>query len=378
MPERSTHDVVVVGGGPAGLATALAARLQGAQVVVLDRRRPPLDKPCGEGLMPDGLDALERLGVSLGTCRHHPLAGIRYIDGEVVAAARFPARPGAGIRRLDLHRAMVHAAERVGIDLRWGVSADGLLPGRGPSFGGVATAGGDVRARFVIAADGLRSWLRKEAGLAGRTEPRSRQRFGVRRHLRMAPWSDHVEVYWAERCEAYVTPVAADEVGIALLWHGKADGWSELLARIPALEARVADASAASRDAGCGPLAQRTRAVIRGNLALAGDAAGYVDAITGEGLALAFHQAEALGGALARGSLRGYPRAHRRICAWPDRLTRAVLALERRPVLRKRAIRALAAKPQLFARLLAVHTRALPPGRAVVPTLRLLLAGATS
>jgi flavin-dependent dehydrogenase len=103
------------------------------------------------------------------------------------------------------------------------------------------------------------------------------------------------------------------------------------------------------------------RGVVRGNLALAGDASGYVDAITGEGLSLAFQQAEALAAALAAGDLRRYAAAHRRAARLPDAMTRLLLFAEARPGLRRRTVRALAADPALFSRLLAIHARQLPP-----------------
>jgi len=369
---RPAVDVAVIGGGPAGLATALAAHRLGLRAVVLDKRQPPLDKPCGEGLMPDGLAALERLGAARERLRHHRLVGIRYLDGEIVVSARFNGAPGAGIRRTNLHRALLEAAQVAGIDLRWGTACRGLHFGDQHRVSALDTDAGPLTARFVVAADGLRSSLRTAAGLDGRPEARRYQRFGVRRHLRLAPWTDHVEVYWADRCEAYVTPVGPDEVDVACLWHGPARGWRDLVTRVPALVARLGKARATSRDAGCGPLGQRVRGVVRGNLALVGDAAGYVDAITGEGLSLAFLEAEALAEALAEDDLARYARAHRRICTWPDRLTRAVLALERRPALRRRALRALAREPRIFAQLLAVHTRCQPPRSALLPAIRLL------
>ncbi|HSN87115.1 MAG TPA: hypothetical protein VL025_10185, partial [Thermoanaerobaculia bacterium] len=132
-------------------------------------------------------------------------------------------------------------------------------------------------------------------------------------------------------------------------------------ARFPALRERVAGVEPASRDRGAGTLHQRVRGVHRGNLALVGDAAGYLDAITGEGLAIALHQSAALVEALRQGDLGSYRIASRRIHRLPDSLTALMLALERRPRLRARAIRALAAEPALFSLLLGIHGRLLPP-----------------
>lgn len=220
---------------------------------------------------------------------------------------------------------------------------------------------GAFAARWIVGADGLRSHVREWAGLAGEEGPH--RRFGVRRHFAMAPWSDFVEVYWGPACEAYVTPVSGDEVGVALLWSEGKTGFDDLLARFPALRAKVAGAGAASRDRGAGPFHQRARAVRRGNVALVGDAAGYLDALTGEGLAVALHESAALVEAVAAGDLGRYAAAHRRINRLPNTMTSLMLALERRPRLRARAVRALAAEPALFSRLLGIHARTLPPRR---------------
>ncbi len=357
-------EVLIVGGGPAGLAAAIAARREGLEVTVVDRRRPPIDKACGEGLMPDGLEILRRLGVELAADRMRPFYGIRYLDGETTAVGRFPGVSGAGVRRLELHRALVRRAEQAGVDLRWQTRVEAVNDLR------LETSAGTFVARWVVGADGLRSRLRAWAGLDA---PESAwQRFGVRRHFAVAPWSDCVEVYWARDCEAYVTPVAAGEVGVAMLWSGRKAGFDRLLESFPRLAGRLAGARPASKDRGCGPLRQRVRAVTRGRLALIGDAAGYLDAITGEGLSIAFHQAEALATALKAADLRLYARRCRRIVALPETMTRLLLFVERRPALRRRVIRALAREPAIFSRLLAVHCRALPARRGFETAPRLL------
>src|SRR5690606_4447244 len=138
---------------------------------------------------------------------------------------------------------------------------------------------GELAERWVIGADGLHSRLRRDAGLAG-PAPRGAARFGVRRHYRGVEAGARVEVLFGRDAEAYLTPLGGGELGVALLWQGAARGFDDLLARRfpPELARRLAAGAASSRDRGAGPFRQRPRGVIRGSLALIGDAAGYVDA----------------------------------------------------------------------------------------------------
>jgi flavin-dependent dehydrogenase len=343
----SGHDLVIVGGGPAGLATAIRARMAGLRVVVLDASKPPIDRPCGEGLMPDGVDRLEALGVRVPADRQRAFCGIRYRDGEVVAEGLFDGRPGVGIRRPVLHRALADRAAALGAELAWGTEVRGLTDH------GVATAGGELSGRLVVGADGRSSRVRRWAGLEGR--PPRAGRFGVRRHFQMAPWSDRVEVHWGVGCEGYVTPVAPELVGVAMMWSGRAGGFDDLLSRLPGLAARVAGAPAASRDAGAGPFGARARTVAEGRVLLVGDAACCLDPITGEGVALALQSAEALVEAVVEGDLGRYRRAHARLMRAPAWLNRLVQLLEQRPKLRRRVIAGLAARPDLFRRFLAAR-----------------------
>ncbi|MGD9253223.1 MAG: FAD-dependent monooxygenase, partial [Holophagae bacterium] len=172
MVER--RDVVVAGGGPAGLATAIAAREAGLDVLVLDGARPTIDKPCGEGLMPDGVDLLRGLGVRIDERESRPFRGVRYVDGSLVAEGRFPGRPGLGIRRTRLHDALRTRADEVGVECRWGTRVTSL------EATGFATEAGAVAGRYLVAADGRTSRIRRWAGLEGPAA--RRRRFGVRRH----------------------------------------------------------------------------------------------------------------------------------------------------------------------------------------------------
>lgn len=344
---------MVIGGGPAGLATALGLRRSRHDVVVIDRYQPPIDKACGEGLMPDGVRVLSELGVDLDQEVGAPLQGIRYIDGNVQAEARFRGESGFGIRRPLLHQMLVERATRSGVELMWGEAVQRL------DHNEVVTDRRRIRARWIIGADGLHSRVRRWAGLSS---TRARFcRFGVRRHYAIAPWTDLVEVHWADGCEAYVTPISAREVGVAFLWSGSKTGFAGLLKRIPDLERRLGDSDIVSADRGAARLEQRSRGVHHGSVALVGDAAGYRDAITGEGLSMAFHQAKALTSAIEGENLQEYEQAARRLARLPNAMIRLLLEIERRPWLRRRLIRTLASEPGLFERLLAIHARAARP-----------------
>ena len=341
--------MLILGGGPAGLATAIAARQRGLDALVLDRAVPPIDKPCGEGIMPGGVEALARLGVDLAG-HGRTFRGIRYLGDDVSVRADFPGVRGRALRRPLLHRLMLDRATEAGVRFAWGT------PVRGIDGASARTDGATFTGHWLIGADGLHSRVRRWSGLSGPS--RGRPRFGVRRHYRIAPWSDDVEVYWGERCEAYVWGAAQDEVGVAMLWSGEKSDFDRLLTRFPELAHRLDGATVTSRDRGAGPFDQRPRRLHRGPVALVGDAAGYRDAITGEGLALAFHQAMALARCLAEGDLRPYAAAVRRLTRRPYLFIRLLLAAERRPALRRRLLTLLAAQPDLFQRLLAGHSGA--------------------
>jgi flavin-dependent dehydrogenase len=340
MAERNA--VLIVGAGPAGLAAAIEARRVGLDVTVLDRRRPPIDAACGEGLMPAGVERLLGLGVRILGSESAMFHGVRYLDGEVVAEARFSASAGLGIRRTGLHRALLERVEELGVEPRWGTTA------RSFDGSGVDTDCGRFEADWIVAADGRLSRMRQWAGIA--TTRRGRSRFGVRRHFRLRPWADVVEVFWTDQGEAYVTPVGPETVGVAILSARRPLDFDRELGHFPALAARLDGAPVVSKDRGAGPFGHRPETVVKGRLALIGDASGSLDPITGEGVSVAIGQARALVRAIRGGALDDYRADHGRIMRLPRLLTNLLLRAEGRPGIRRRLIKVLAASPRLFSR----------------------------
>jgi flavin-dependent dehydrogenase len=340
-------DVFIVGGGPAGLAAAIAARAKGFRVIVADGAKPPITKACGEGLLPDALKALSELGVELREADGAALAGIRFTDERSSVSARFPDGTGLGVRREILHQRMMERAEDCGVSFLWNMPVMGLFEE------GVVAGGNKIRARWVIGADGGQSRVRGWSGLGSLLQ--QRKRFAFRVHYRLAPWSDFTEIHWGKEAQAYVTAVGSQEICVVLI-SKKADlRFAEALQRFPILCGRLREAGQVGLERGAVTGMFNLDRVYRGNVALIGDASGSVDAITGEGLSLSFRQATVLADALAAGDLERYHAAHRRLFRRPRLMGQLLLLLDRRNGLRERTMRALEAAPQLFERMLAYH-----------------------
>ncbi|AKN16400.1 NAD(P)/FAD-dependent oxidoreductase [Mycobacterium haemophilum] len=323
-------DLLIVGGGPGGLATALHARSQGLSVIVAEPREDPIDKACGEGLMPGGLAELTSLGVEPAGI---PLHGIAYLSDHRRVQARFHTGPGRGVRRTTLHAALAARAKEQ--DTEW---IRARVTAVQQDAHGVTAAG--VRAKWLVAADGLHSTVRRAVGISA--TPGTPRRYGVRWHYRVPAWSEFVEVHWSRWGEAYVTPVEPDLVGVAILSRSKPE-----LAWFPWLASHLRNASRGPAR-GSGPMRQVVSRRVAGRVLLVGDAAGYEDALTGEGVSLAVKQAGAAVHAIVDDAPSSYEAAWHRVTRDYRLLTRALVVATTPRATRRALVPACALLPGVF------------------------------
>jgi flavin-dependent dehydrogenase len=334
-------DLLIAGAGPAGLATALYAERAGLTATVVDPRAlggehvRPIDKACGEGLMPGAVRDLADLGVDPPG---HALRGIGYLSDGHRAEASFKAGPGRGVRRTDLQSTLYHAVRRVGVPV-----VPLTVTTVSQDENSVTAAG--ITARYLVAADGLHSPVSRTLGL-DRAVRSDGHRWGLRRHFAIEPWSDVVEVHWSDRSEAYLTPVGPQLVGVAVLSSDRGS-FDEQLSAFPELAARLAGIEAGPVR-GAGPLRRRTIRRTAGRVLLVGDAAGYVDALTGEGIAVSLACARSLVDCVVAGDPADYERRWRRDTRRYRSITSTLLWASQHSALRRAIVPAAQRLPRVF------------------------------
>ena len=292
--------------------------------------------------MPDTRLAAAALGLRIPDATGMDFRGVRFVGERCSVHGDFPHGPGLGLRRVTLHQLLMEAAEREGVEMRWGAPVG--------SFDSIAT-------RWIIGADGSNSLVRRWAGLEDSFT--NTRRYAYRQHFATAPWSPYVEVYWGNGCQVYITPTGAEEVCVALISrdpHLRIE--SALTDCFPSLAARLRRAEPTSRERGSVTATRRLRNVMKGNVALLGDASGSVDAITGEGIGLSFRQATALADAIERNDLAFYNSRHPALSLRPRVMAGLMLSMDRGRTLREGALGALSTVPAIFRKLLAVHVGA--------------------
>jgi flavin-dependent dehydrogenase len=333
-------DLLVAGAGPVGLVTAIHAAQAGLQVTIIEPRVGTIDKACGEGLMPEALEHLTRIGIDPPGMDFY---GIRYISGDRIAEACFLSGPGRGVRRTALHNSLRQRAEELDIDFVEGRVEEIVQDGSSVGAGG-------IRSRYLIGADGLHSTVRSQLNLGFVGKNRRYRRYGIRQHFKVAPWSDFVEVYWLHNAEVYVTPVDDRTVGVAILGNAMLN-FEDIISLIPRLTQHLTSAKSTSKLRGAGPLRQDVRARSVGRVLLVGDAAGYVDALTGEGLRVGFAEAEAAVGAVVANDPKAYEAEWQRITRSYRWLTNGLLWASSNPIIRPLIVPAAQTLPSVFRRL---------------------------
>jgi len=294
---------------------------------------------------------LERLGITLNSQDGGEFRGIHFANRNSgrrdCVSARFANGIGLGVRRVHLHQLMIDRAESLGVRMAWNTHVELRAQEK------VFVAGNPCEFRYLVGADGQASGVRRWAGLESGTLVS--RRFGFRRHFRVEPWSENVEVHWGARGQAYVTPVGLNELCIATIATDPKVRMEEVLTSIPFLKEKLSGLDSSSTHRGAVTTTRRLKKVARGRIALIGDASGSADAITGEGLAMVFRQSQLLADAIEGDDLDFYAEGHPAILKMPMTMAKVMLTMDRWPLFRDRAIRALASEPALFSRLLGVH-----------------------
>ena len=380
------YDVIVVGAGIAGSASAITLGREGYRVLLLDRAVFPRHKTCGEGIMPEGVRILESLGVLPGILERggFRVRGLRFrSQAGVWAQADFPPVEGEPaysivIRRYELDDLLVEQAKATpGVTVREGFAVAEAIHEEGAIRG---VTGHPVkkpdrletfRAPLTLGADGMNSRFHNRYGIEKKIF--RRQRWGLSGHLRgVEGLEPYIEVMFQEGSEVYIAPTGAGTTLAAILIEKEgmrafrgdlARQYHEFLKATPGLRGRLRDTEVIPPVGGRGPLGFSVTPTYLPGLLLIGDSAGFVDAITGEGMTLALKSVQAAApvirsafetGDFGASVLRHYALERARVTEDVNKLTRLMLGVSRYRLLADRAIRRLSKDEKLFQKLVGI------------------------
>ncbi len=307
------YDVLVVGGGPAGSATATLLALAGHTVVVVDRAAFPRDKACSEYMSPEAVRILARLGLveSLERAGAFPLEGMRVTGprgatahGRFARAGHKPFRPcGLSISRRILDHQLLEAARSAGAQVLERHRVDDLVYDSGSVSGAVVRdAGGErhlVRARLTVGADGLRSVVARALG--HRRYGRSRHMAFVAHVAGVADMGASAELHFRDRAYLGLNQIGHDQTNVALVVpisraaaarEGVERFFETMLDEFPGVRERVRAGRLVRGVLATGPFAVTSSRVIAPGALLVGDAADFFDPATGDGIYYALRGAE--------------------------------------------------------------------------------------
>jgi menaquinone-9 beta-reductase len=299
---KPDFDVIIVGGGPVGLSAGIQLARQNIRTLILEKEKFPIDKACGEGIMPTGKKILDRLGIieNLDLRQCSLFRGIRYYSmAGKLAQANFIEGEGLGIRRVELSRVLCDFAQNTPhLELLPQSKVTGIENAYSQAF--VHVKHQKISTSLIVAADGLRSTVRSLANLNGRSS--HLKRFGASEHYQIKPWSDYVEVHYQPGIEAYVTPCGGEQIDLTFLWNQTSYTPSlkgrnlvnGFLKQFPLLQERLQYAKPIGKIQAIGPMLHRASSPVANQVALIGDAASYLDPITGEGISLGLLSASLL------------------------------------------------------------------------------------
>ncbi len=328
-------DVVIAGAGPAGSVAAVVLARAGVEVLVLDRARFPRDKLCGDTVNPGALAVLRRLGLAARVERDGVRLDGMLVTGEggVAIDARYgDAVAGRAIVRRDLDAVLAAAAAAAGARVEEAVRVRGALveeAAGGATVRGVVVSTGGARrvripARVTIAADGRRSVLAFGLGLAW--HPASPRRWAVGGYFEgVDGLASRGEMHVRRGFYLGVAPVPGGLANVCLVTadrRGLGDPQRRLLEVIGAdawLRDRFVRARLVAPVRVLGPLAVEVRRAGLPGLLLAGDAAGFVDPMTGDGLRFALRGGELAAQAALDMLTRGTGDGYRRLATWRRR-----------------------------------------------------------